>query len=259
MKESESIEVKQEDTDNIFIHKNAVVDKNAYIDTFSIIGKGVKIENGVYISKGVKIYGNALIQSGTYIGENCIIGHPQRAELLTIVKSKRNVTDYESPLISIGTNCTIRAGSIIYSEVSIGDNCQTGHNVMIREKTSIGHNTIIGTNTVIDGNVVIGNEVSIQTGVYIPLYCAIGDKVFMGPYSKLTNDKYMMRKEFDLIGPTIEDEVSLGANSVILPGVTLKRGTIVGAGAVVTKNTKENDIVVGNPAKVLKKKPVDWI
>jgi acetyltransferase-like isoleucine patch superfamily enzyme len=130
---------------------------------------------------------------------------------------------------------------------------------MIREKTSIGHNTIIGTNTVIDGNVIIGNEVSIQTGVYIPLYCRIGNNVFMGPFSKLTNDKYMLRKEFDLIGPTIEDEVSLGANSVIFPGITLKRGTIVGAGAVVTKNTMERDIVVGNPAKFLKKKPADWI
>ncbi len=259
MKESESIEVNLEDINNSFIHKNAIVDENAYIDTFSIIGKGVKIESGVYISNGVKIYGNALIQSGTYIGENSIIGHPQRAELLTIVKSKKNVTDYESPLISIGTNCTIRAGSIIYSEVSIGNNCQTGHNVMIREKTSIGHNTIIGTNTVIDGNVIIGNEVSIQTGVYIPLYCKIGNNVFMGPFSKLTNDKYMMRKKFDLIGPTIEDEVSLGANSIILPGITLKKGTMVGAGAVVTKNTAEGDIVVGNPAKFLKKKPADWI
>ena len=247
------------DTNNSFIHKFAIVDKNAYIDTFSIIGRGVKIESEVYISKGVKIYGNALIQSGTYIGENCIIGHPQRAELLTIVKSKRNVTDYESPKVSIGTNCIIRAGSIIYSEVSIGDNCQTGHNVMIREKTSIGHNTVVGTNTVIDGNAVIGNEVSIQTGVYIPLYCRIGNNVFMGPFSKLTNDKYMLQKKFDLIGPTIEDNVSLGANSVIFPGITLKRGTIVGAGAVVTENTKEEDIVVGNPAKFLKKKPADWV
>jgi acetyltransferase-like isoleucine patch superfamily enzyme len=251
--------VKREDTNNSFIHKNAIVDKNAFIDTFSTIGKGVTIESGVYISKGVNIYGNALIQSGTYIGENCIIGHRQRAELLEVVKSQRNGTDYESPLVSIGTDCTIRAGSIIYSEVLIGNNCQTGHNVMIREKTSIGHNTIIGTNTVIDGNVIIGNEVSIQTGVYIPLYCRIGNNVFMGPFSKLTNDKYMLRKEFDLIGPTIEDEVSLGANSVIFPGITLKRGTIVGAGAVVTKNTMERDIVVGNPAKFLKKKPADWI
>ena len=68
----------------------------------------------------------------------------------------------------------------------------------------------------------------------------------------------MMRREFDLIGPTIEDDVSLGANSVLLPGITLKRGTIVGAGSVVTKNTNENDIVIGNPAKLLKKKPKDW-
>ena len=80
----------------------------------------------------------------------------------------------------------------------------------------------------------------------------------MGPFSKLTNDKYMMRKEFALIGPNIEDNVSLGANSVILPGITLKMGTIVGAGSVVTKNTNENDIVIGNPAKLLKKKPEDW-
>ena len=129
---------------------------------------------------------------------------------------------------------------------------------MIREKTTIGRNTIEGTNTDIDGNTIIGEKVSIQTGVYIPLYCKIGSNVFMGPFSKLTNDKYMMRREFDLIGPTIEDDVSLGANSVLLPGITLKRGTIVGAGSVVTKNTNENDIVIGNPAKLLKKKPKDW-
>ena len=240
------------------IDKNAIVNKDAFIGIFSIIGKGVKIEKDVYISNDVKIYGNALIQSGTYIGENCIIGHPQQSELLTIVKNKMNITDYESPLISIGRNCTIRAGNIIYSEVSIGNNCQTGHNVMIREKTSIGNNNVIGTNTVIDGNVTIGNNNSIQTGVYIPLYCTIGNNVFMGPLSKLTNDKYMKRKEYKLNGVKIEDEVSLGANSVILPGITLKKGTMVGSGAVVTKNTNENDIVVGNPAKLLKKKPQNW-
>ena len=241
-----------------FLHKEANVHENAFIDDFSVIGKGVNIERDVYISKGVKVYGNALIQAGTYIGENCIIGHPQRSDLSKIIKEKKEITDYQSPLITIGRDCTIRAGTIIYSEVKMGQKCQTGHNVMIREKTTVGSNTLIGTNTVIDGNVIIGEEVSIQTGVYIPLYCKIGNNVFMGPYSKLTNDKYMMRKEFALIGPNIEDYVSLGANSIILPGVTLKKGTIVGAGSVVTKQTNENDIVVGNPAKLLKKKPENW-
>jgi acetyltransferase-like isoleucine patch superfamily enzyme len=63
----------------------------------------------------------------------------------------------------------------------------------------------------------------------------------------------MMRKEFDLIGPTLEDYVSIGANSVILPGVRLRRNSIIGAGAVVTDDAEENQVLVGNPAKPIKR------
>jgi len=240
------------------IHTEAVVNKNAFVDEFIVIGKGVTIEKDVYISKGVKIYGKTTIKSGTYIGENCVIGHFQRLMLKEIIDNKQPFTEFEGPEVVIEKNCIIRAGSIIYSDVYIGANCQTGHNVLIREKTKIGDFSLIGTNCIIDGNVTIGTNANIQTGVYIPMQCTIGDDVFMGPYSKLTNDKYMIRKDFDLIGPTIEDTVSLGANSVIFPGIILKKGTIVGAGAIVTKNTEEGDIIVGNPAKLLKKKPSDW-
>ncbi|MFX1234412.1 MAG: DapH/DapD/GlmU-related protein [Promethearchaeota archaeon] len=235
------------------IHSEAEIHQDAFIDNFTVIGKGVKIEKDVYISKGVKIYGKAFIKKGSYIGENCIIGHPQRNVLKQIIEGKQQINDFEGPMLSIGSDCTIRASSIIYSEVIIGDNCQTGHNVLIREKTRIGKNSLVGTNCVIDGNVNIGNDVSIQTGVYIPLFSKIGNNVFMGPYCKLTNDKYMKRKDFRLKGANIEDFVSIGANSVILPDITLKKGTIVGAGAVVVKDTAENDVIVGNPAKFLKK------
>jgi acetyltransferase-like isoleucine patch superfamily enzyme len=239
-------------------HQNEFVDKDSFINPSAIIGKDVKIEKNVYVSNGVRMYGNIILKEGTYIGENCIIGHPQRAQLSAIVKSKDNIENSEGPQTILGRNCTIRAGTIIYSEVTMGDDCQTGHNVLIREKTVIGSNTLIGTNSIIDGNVTIGNHVSIQTGVYIPLFCTIGNYVFMGPFSKLTNDKYMMRKKYELNGVIIEDYVSLGANSVILPGIRLKRGTMVGAGSVVTKDTSEKDIVIGNPARVLKRVPEDW-
>jgi acetyltransferase-like isoleucine patch superfamily enzyme len=242
----------------MMINPDANIDESAFIDDFVVIGKGVIIKRDVYLSKGVKIYGRALIKSGTYIGENCIIGHPQKIHLNEIITSKKKKSDFESPQVEIGKNCTIRAGTIIYSEVSIENNCQTGHNVLIREKTVIAENTLIGTNSIIDGNVTIGRNVSIQTGVYIPPFSNIGNNVFMGPYCKLTNDKYMMRKKYDLIGPTIEDYVSLGANSIIFPGIKIKFGTIVGAGTVVTKDTDEKDIIIGNPAKLLKKVPDDW-
>lgn len=240
------------------IHIEAVVNKNAFIDEFVVIGKGVTIEKDVYISKGVKIYGKTIIKSGTFIDENCIIGHFQRDQLKAVIAGKKSFTEFEGPEVFIDKNCIIRAGSIIYSDVHIGANCQTGHNVLIREKTKIGDCSLIGTNCIIDGNVSIGINANIQTGVYIPLFCTINNNVFMGPYSKLTNDKYMLRKDFELIGPTIEDNVSLGANSVIFPGINLKEGTIVGAGAIVTKDTNVGDVIVGNPAKFLKKKPLDW-
>lgn len=230
----------------------------SFVDPSAAIGKGVILEKDVYISKGAIIYGKAKIKSGTYVGENCIIGCPTTRSCKHLVSEKKAQTEIEGPLLTIGKDCIIRAGTKIYSDVIIGDNCQTGHNAMIREKTTIGNNTIIGTNSVIDGNVTIGNNTSIQTGVYIPLHCTIGNFVFMGPYSKLTNDKYMYRKKCDLIGPTLEDYVSLGANSIIMPGVILKKHTMVGGGAVVVKDTEEKDIVIGNPAKFIKKIPDDW-
>ena len=240
------------------IHTETNINNKAFIDDFVVIGKGVSIGRDVYISKGVKIYGKAIIKTGTYIGENCIIGHFQRNQLKEVIASKKPITDFEGPEVIIDENCIIRAGTIIYSDVRIGAKCQTGHNVLIREKTNINNNTLIGTNSIIDGYATIGNNVSIQTGAYIPLFSTIGNNVFLGPYSKLTNDKYMMRKQFDLIGPTIEDNVSLGANSVIFPGVKVRDGTIVGAGAIVTKDTKEREIIVGNPAKFLKNVPDEW-
>jgi len=53
-------------------------------------------------------------------------------------------------------------------------------------------------------------------------------------------------------GITLGDDVWVGANSVILPGVTIGMGAVIGAGSVVTKNIPEYAIAVGNPAKVIK-------
>ena len=239
-------------------HPDAQINNDTFIGDNVVIGKGVVIEKDVYISRNAIIYGKAIIKEGTFIGENCIIGHQQRNELREIVKQKKPVSDFEGKIVEIGKNCTIRAGTIIYSEVKMGDNCQTGHGAMIREKTTIGQHSLIGTNCVIDGDVIIGDHVSIQTGVYIPMRSKIGNYVFMGPFSKITNDKYMYRKPYDLIGGTLDDYVSLGANCVIMPGVHLKKSTIVGAGSVVTKDTEEGDIILGNPAKFFKKLPDDW-
>ena len=52
----------------------------------------------------------------------------------------------------------------------------------------------------------------------------------------------------------IENDVWIGANVIILPGVTIHEGSIIAAGAVVTKDVECYTIVAGNPAKVIKKR-----
>ncbi|OQX51431.1 MAG: N-acetyltransferase, partial [Candidatus Cloacimonas sp. 4484_209] len=122
---------------------------------------------------------------------------------------------------SIGNNAVIRAFTIIYADVVIGDDFKTGHNVLIREMTKFGNKIVIGTGTVIDGYTEVGDRVKIESLVYIPTHTKIGSDVFIGPNVTLTNDKYpqRLREQYEPKGPIIEDSVSIGANSTILPGV----------------------------------------
>lgn len=149
----------------------------------------------------------------------------------------------------IGSDATIRAGSIIYNDVVIGERFSTGHYVLVRELTDIGDEVLVGTNTVIDGRSTIGSNVSLQTGVYIPSNTTIGDQVFVGPNAVLTNDPYPVRQEVELAGPTVEDHVSIGANATILPDITVGKGSFVAAGSVVVDDVPPETLAVGAPAE----------
>lgn len=155
----------------------------------------------------------------------------------------------ESSAPQLGDNATVRAGTIIYNDVTIGDDFTTGHNALIREHTTIGDNVIVGTNNTIDGQTDIGSAVSMQTNVYVPSNTTIDNNVFLGPNVVLTNDPYPVRKDVELEGPTIRDGVSIGANATILPSVTLDEGSFVAAGATVTKDVPSETLAVGTPAE----------
>ncbi len=106
-------------------------------------------------------------------------------------------------------------------------------------------------------------NISIGDGVFINYNCVfldmthitIGNRVLIGPNVTLSaagHDKSHLNRGGGkcFASPiVIEDDVWIGANAVILPGVTLGKGCIVGAGAVVTKNVAPFSIVAGVPAK----------
>ena len=197
-----------------------------------------------------KIYGNSVIGKDTVVLENVILGYPEHKILMEILKQNIKIEDFDFPGCTIGANSIIRAGSTIFSSVKTGNNFKTGHNVMIRENTQIGDNVLIGTNVIIDGNVKIGNNVSIQGNVYIPTNVLIEDNVFIGPCAVLANDKYPIRKKYELKGPVLRRGASIGANATIVCGVTIGEYALIGAGSVVTRDVPPYSLVYGTPARV---------
>ncbi|MFC4541937.1 acyltransferase [Halosolutus amylolyticus] len=148
----------------------------------------------------------------------------------------------------VGDGATIRAGSIVYGDVTIGDDFTTGHDVLVREGTTVGDDVLVGTKSVIDGQTTIGSHVSLQTNVYVPTQTSIADNVFVGPGAVMTNDEYPIRTDDGLEGPTIEEGASIGANATVLPGVTVGANAFVAAGAVVTEDVPPDTLAVGAPA-----------
>lgn len=123
--------------------------------------------------------------------------------------------------------------------------CDYGQNISIGKNTFINFNcTILDTNKVkIGENVLIAPNVQIYSATH-PLKATERIKLQHGPneapYQTLTKPV------------TIGDNVWIGGNAVILPGVTIGDNAVIGAGSVVTKSIPENSLAVGNPCKVVK-------
>jgi len=179
---------------------------------------------------------NIKIGAGSNIDEDVIIGYPTGRSI-------------ESAGVSIGSQATIRSGSVIYDCVTIGNRFATGHHVIIREETQIGDAVEIWTHTVIDYGCQIGSRVKIHTNVYIPQDTLIEDEVFIAPGATFANDKYPVSHKLD--GPRIRQGAKIGVNATLLPGVVIGKSALVGAGCVVTKDVPDSVVVVGNPGKVI--------
>ncbi|WP_057912990.1 acyltransferase [Peribacillus muralis] len=105
---------------------------------------------------------------------------------------------------------------------------------------------------------VIGVNCSIQPGVIFDIsHCwliKIGNNVTIAPEAYIlahdTSTKRLI-KYTKVANVIIEDNVFIGARSIIMPGVTIGKGSLVAAGSVVTKSVPEESVVAGNPAKII--------
>ena len=131
---------------------------------------------------------------------------------------------------------------------------QAGHGVLIREDTIIGDDVSVGSGSVIEHHVRIASRARLHSNVFVPEFTVIEEDAWLGPNVVCTNAKYPQSPDVKehLVGPRIMPHAKIGANSTLLPGVTIGRNALVGAGSVVTRDVPGNAVVAGTPARILK-------
>lgn len=149
-----------------------------------------------------------------------------------------------------------------YAEV----NCMTYRGIIVGDRVTIGKHAIVRPTNIygsaIGEGLKIGNNSSIGPYSYIGCsgYIEIGDNVMMSPRVSIYSENHLfddpdltikeqgVKREF----VKIEDDCWIAANTVILSGVTIGRGSVIAAGSVVNKDVPPYSIVGGVPAKVIK-------
>jgi UDP-2-acetamido-3-amino-2,3-dideoxy-glucuronate N-acetyltransferase len=158
-------------------------------------------------------------------------------------------------------NVRIHATAEVAPDADIGPGTGIWNQAQVRERARICARCVIGKNVYVDVDVVIGDDVKIQNNVSVFHGVTIEDGVFVGPHVCFTNDRIPRAINRDgspktdadwEVGPiVVRRGAALGANSTILPGVTIGRWAMVGSGSVVTRDVAAHDLVVGNPARRL--------
>lgn len=135
----------------------------------------------------------------------------------------------------IGHGTRVWAFTHILSGARIGDDCNICDFVFI------------------ENDVIIGNRVTVKCGVQLWDGVRLEDDVFIGPNVTFTNDHFPRSKQYPakFLTTIIRNGASIGANATILPGITIGRKAMVGAGSVVTRDVPPHAIVVGNPAHII--------
>lgn len=168
------------------------------------------------------------------------------------------------PNFSINYN---RSTGIQSHKVTVGDHCLLGVSIYLETpaaKVTIGNRVYMGNSSIIaKTSIILGDDIMVAWGVTFydhdshSLDYRNRDIDIKQTYFDYINEKgnYLKNKNWDVVNSApikIEDHAWIGAEAMILKGVTVGEGAIVGARSVVTKDVPPYCVVAGNPAKVVK-------
>jgi acetyltransferase-like isoleucine patch superfamily enzyme len=152
----------------------------------------------------------------------------------------------------IGSDCVFETGVLVFhpENISLGENVYVGHYAILKgyykNEMTIGDETWIGQQCFFHaaGGLTIGARVGIGPGV----------RIITSVHEEPPRSTPVLFSPVKFAPVVIEDDADVGVGAVILPSVTIGRGAIVGAGAVVNQSIPPYAIAAGVPARVLRER-----
>lgn len=146
----------------------------------------------------------------------------------------------------------VHPSAVIDDGAEIGRGTCVWHFSHVMGSATVGSECSLGQNVFIGARVNIGDRVKIQNNVSVYEGVELEDDVFCGPsvvFTNVLNPRSEVNRKSEYRNTKIKKGASLGANSTLLPGVTVGTYAFVGAGATVTKDVPDFALVVGSPAR----------
>jgi UDP-2-acetamido-3-amino-2,3-dideoxy-glucuronate N-acetyltransferase len=233
----------------------------AHIDAGAVLGSGVSVAPGAVIYAGATLGDNSVVGAGSVIHAGVQLGADCVIEDLVVLGKRPRLRPGSSaaavPLsdLVLGPGVTVCCGAVVYAGAAVGAGAIIGDQAQVREGSVVGERSVVGRASCVDFSARVGDRVSIQTGVYVTSYAVVEDDVFLGPGVLMTNDDTMGRhpKGERLHAPVVRRAARVGGATVIVPGVEIGEEAFVGAGAVVTRDVQPRDVVLGVPARAVRR------
>jgi len=145
----------------------------------------------------------------------------------------------------------VHESAFIDEDVRIGRGTKIWHFSHILKGSKIGEGCIIGQNVMIGPDVIIGNRCKIQNNVSIYKGVTLEDEVFCGPscvFTNVNNPRAFIERIHEFRPTLVRKGATIGANATIICGLTVGSYTMIGAGALVSRDVQDHALVTGIPA-----------
>jgi UDP-2-acetamido-3-amino-2,3-dideoxy-glucuronate N-acetyltransferase len=236
---------------------------HGYVEPGADVAEGVAIAPGAVIYAGARIGAGSRIGAGavvhgrTEVGERCLIEDGAVLGKRPRLRAASSAAGAEIGALVLEADVTVCSGAVVYAGAHIATTAIIGDQAQVRERATVGAGSVVGRASSVDFEAHIGARVLIQTGVYVTGGSVVEDDVFLGPGVLTTNDHTMGRHPAGehLLGPTFRRACRVGGGAVLVPGIVIGEEAFVAAGALVTRDVGAREVVMGAPARVVRRVP----